>query len=570
MGQVHYEVFVRKAPMAPWRLELATEDRAQAMTLAEDIMEDKRAAAVRVTKETLDDETMEFRSVTLITRGAAEEPKTKPARDPAAGPTCNGPADLYLPPARETIQKVLDDWLRRQRVTPFELLHRPDLAEKLEAAGMEMQHAIQKVSVPESQITGQPVHEIIRSYQRLTEQAFERLIKAGRKGLFPEVTPQTIATVAEKLAGNPDRAFLLGGGVAAHIAPAATWSEKVDRLLDLVDGAPEELKSRALVHVVVEQPLSEIVASRAGLQDLIGGETLDLGGALAALVRIAAPSEVAALIRMEAGLVGQIPPLEGAAVRLGKHMDAGAFKVLGTVLARRVINELTGPRRLRPSDAKAEIDLLRALAMALTASAGRLLSLEEVQDAFVRRSKAIVNADFVEAYLGHDDAASVEAMALVKLCENLAGAANKRLGARWLMGCIEALRFETEFRKGSEPAMTRLASLAALQRAVFHADLPEKETRDITVKLGEIGGDVESDVRICAQLVKAPVGAVQKLSALLRLACGEAAPLGPAADRAKQEVLRLIRAPEVRKELAESPEAAAKVMPLVQQLMAAA
>lgn len=570
MGQVHYEVFVRKAPMAPWRLEIATEDRAQAMTLAEDIMDDKRAAAVRVTKETLDEETMEFRSVTLVTKGAADEPKMKPARDPNAGPTCNGPADLYLPPARETIQRVLDDWLRRQRATPFELLHRPDLVEKLEAAGMEVQHAIQKVSIPESQVTGQPVHEIIRSYQKLSEQAFERLIKAGRSRLFPEVTPQTIAAVAAKLAGNADRVFLMGGGVAAHIASAETWHEKVDRLLDLVEGAPEELKARALCHVVIEQPLSEIVASRAGLQDLIGGETLDLGGGLAALVRIAAPSEVAALIRMEPGLAHQLPPLTGAAVRLGKHMDAGAFKVLGTVLARRVINELMGPRRLRPADAKAEIDLLRALAMALTASAGRLLSLEEVQDAFVRRSKTIVTADFVEAYLGHDDTAGAEAMALVKLCDNLAGAANKRQGARWLMGCIEALKFETEFRKGSEPAMTRLTGLATLQRAVFHADLPEKETRDITQKLGEIGGDVEADVRVCAQLVKAPVSAVQKLTALLRLACGEAAPLGPAADRAKAEVLRLIRAPDVRQELAASPEAAAKVMPLVQQLMSAA
>ncbi|HEY3813348.1 MAG TPA: hypothetical protein VGL66_08985 [Caulobacteraceae bacterium] len=570
MGQVHFEVFARKAPGAPWRLELATEDRQQALTVAEDIMEDKRAAGVRVTKETLDEETMEFRSSTILTKGSVDEPKMKPARDPNAGPACNGPADLYLPPARETIQRVLDDWLRRQRVTPFELLHRPDLVEKLEASGMEMQHAIQKVAVPESQNTGQPIHEIIRSYQRLSEQAFDRLIKAGRGQIFPEVNPQSIGMVAAKLAGNPERVFLMGGGVAAHIADAANWREKVDRLLDLVEGAPQEDKARALCHVVIEQPLSEIVASRAGLQDLIGGETLDLGGQLAALVRIAAPSEVAALMKMEPALATQLPPLEGAAVRLGKHMDAGAFRVLGTVLARRVIAELMGPRRLRPADAKAEIDLLRALAMGLTASAGRLLSLEEVQDAFVRRSKAIVNADFVEAYLGHDDSASVEAFALVKLCENLAGAANKRLGARWLMGCIEALRFETEFRKGSEPAMTRLAGLAALQRAVQHADLPEKETRDITQKLGEVGGDVEGDVRVCAQLAKANANAVQKLTALLRLACGEAAPLGPAADRAKAEVLRMIRTPEVRKELAESPEAAAKVMPLVQQLMAAA
>ncbi len=568
-GKIHYEIFIRRTPQAPWVLETATEDRAHALSLADDIMDDKRAAAVRVTKETLDEDNMEFRSVTLVTKGAAEVQKRQVTRDHAAGPSCSGPADLYLSPARETIQRILDDWLRRQKVTPFELLHRPDLVEKLEAAGMEMQHAIQKLAVPESQITGQPVHEIIRSYQRLAEQAVTRVIKAGRSNLFPNLTAETIGDQAQKLAGNPDRLFILGGGVAKAIAEETSWRGKVDRLLDLAEAAPADPKARALCHVVIEQPLAEIVASRAGLADLIGAAALDLGGSLAALVRIAAPTEVAALLRMDATLERLIPRLEGAAVRLAKHMGAGDFKMLGTVLARRVVNELTGPRRLRPGDARDEIEILRALAMALTASAGRLLSLEEVQDAFVLRSKSIVTADFVEAYLGHNDSAVVEAQSLVKLCENLAGAANKRLGARWLMGCIEALRFESEIRKGTEPATQRLATLAVLQRSVFRAELPEKETRDITGKLGDIGGLLEADVKICGQLVRAPVSSVQKLSALLRLAVGEMAPLGPASERAKAEVLRLIRTPEVRKELAGCPEAAAKVMPLVQQLMAA-
>ena len=36
----------------------------------------------------------------------------------------------------------------RQGIPAYELLHRPDLAEKLEASGVELQHAIQKVAVP--------------------------------------------------------------------------------------------------------------------------------------------------------------------------------------------------------------------------------------------------------------------------------------------------------------------------------------------------------------------------------------------------------------------------------------
>ena len=60
-----------------------------------------------------------------------------------------------------------------------------------------------------------------------------------------------------------------------------------------------------------------------------------------------------------------------------------------------VLRELMGPRRLRPADAPGEIDILRTLAMSLTATAGRLLTLEEVQTAFTERSKSLVTADFV-------------------------------------------------------------------------------------------------------------------------------------------------------------------------------
>lgn len=565
MSQVHYEVFVRATPVAPWRLEIATEDRAHAISTAEEMLADKRAASVRVTKETLDPDTMEFNSLTLLTKGVPDNERPRKVRDPSADPVCAGPQDLYNSPARETLQRLLDDWLRRNRVTPFELLHRPDLVEKLEASGMEVQHAIQKISIPESQLTGQPVHDIIRSYQRLSGQAIERVIKAGRMQLFPKIELSSFASMAKGLSGNAERLFIMGGAVAAHIADRATWREKVDALLDLIDHAPEDPQPRALCYVVIEQPLAEIVGSRAGLADLVGGDAMDLGASLAALVRIAAPREVDAMIAMDKSLARLIPELTGAAQRLGQRMDKGDFRVLGTALARRVVNELTGPRRLRPSDARGEIDILRALAMTLTASTGRLLSIDEVQHAFIERSKAIVTADFVSAYLGEGDSIANEVTALVKLCENVAGSQNRRQAARWLSGCITALRFEKDFRASTESASARLAHLAGLQRSVIRADLPEKETREMVAKIGEVGGLIEADVRVCAQLARAPVPPMQKLSALLKIAAGEAAPVGPAADRAKAEAMKLMRDPAVRADLLGSPENAQKMKPLLQQ-----
>jgi hypothetical protein len=557
-AQVHYEVFARRTPQSPWKLEFATEDRAHALQSAEELLAEERAAAVRVTKETLDTGTMEFQSVTLLTKGASGPERRKFVREAAAEPPCLSPGDLYSSTAREKIGRLLEDWLRRWRVTPFELLHRPDLAEKLEASGNDLQHAIQKVAIPESQATGQPVHELIRSYQRLAEQAIERVIRAGRKSEFPDLDQRSIGEVAMTLVGHPDRLFLLGGAVSAVIAEATTWRDKVDRLLDLAGAAPTEPNANALCQVVLEQPLAEILCSKQGLADLLGAD-LDLGGALAALTRLAAAREVEGMAALEPAVGKVIPPLQGPAARLGVHLAAGSFKLLGVAIARRVLAELNGPRRLRPSDAAGEIEVLRALAMALTASAGRLLSHDEVQAVFVERSKAIVAADFVDAYLGKDRPALEEAKALVRLCENVAGGANKRQAARWLMGCVAALKFETELRSGEGTPAGRLAALAALQKSVRRVELSERDVHEISAKIGEIGGLVEADSRLVAQLVKAPASTAQKLTLLLKLAAGDAAPQGPAADRARAEAMRLLKAPEARAEVAGSPELASRV-----------
>ena len=71
-GPVHSEVYIRKTAPAPWSLLMATEDRKTAIETAEDLLRDGQACAVRVTKETLDPDTMEFASSTVLTRGAPE------------------------------------------------------------------------------------------------------------------------------------------------------------------------------------------------------------------------------------------------------------------------------------------------------------------------------------------------------------------------------------------------------------------------------------------------------------------------------------------------------------------
>ena len=564
-GPIHYEVYVRKSAPSAWTLLIATEDRKHAIETAEDQLNDRLAVASRVTKETLDPDTMEFSSLTILTLGAPEEKKKKVA-DPTLRPACSGPAELYSPHARALIGRVLEDWLKREGVTAFELLHRPDVAERLEASGVELQHAIQKVAVPESQATGQDVHGVVRHYQKLVEQGMARLRKAGRDGMFPALEDRSIADLARRLAGSSDRAFSMGGVVAGALKDRRGARERLGALMDLMDGAPADGPPRALVVVVVEQIVAEMLAVRTNLTEILG-PSLDQGANLAAIVRMVAPAEMDGLLRMDPRLALMMPDVDGPAARLGMHLAAGDFPLLAASLARLVTRELTSPRRLRPADPVGEIDILRLLAMALTSSAGRLLTLEEVQTAFVERSKSLVTADFVGAYVNPCPTVLAEAEQLTRLCENVTGGANKRAAARWLSACIGSLRFETEMRQavpGGPSASQKLATLARLQRAVRAAHLGEHDQTQIAEAIGAVGANLEADANLVAQIVRAQVSAPQKLAALLKLAVGEAGPLGPAADRARSEAIKLLRAPDVRTALSAAPESVAALKGLMQ------
>ena len=552
MSQVHYELFVRRKVGAQWTLEIASENRAHALQTAEDVLEQGRAVAVRVSKETLDTDTGEYKSIAIFTKGMVDGGKPKKDVE-ERDPLCIQPADLYTAHARDRIGRLLEGWLARHKATPFELLHRPDLVEQLEASGTDLQHALQKIAIPEAEARGQSVHEIIRHFQGLVERTVANLMKAFKKGALPDLDKEGFAKAAERLVADPDRHFLLGAGVAASIAPATSWSDKIARLLDLADGAPDEPRARAAALGAIEQPLAEIIGSRAGMADLLETKD-DLGSTLAAMTRMTGGTAVEALIKIEAGVRNCMPELSGTARRLSVWLAGDDFPSVRKAIAERVLTELNGVRRLKPADAEAEIEFLRALAMSLTAAAGRILQAEDVQVAFTTRSKTLLNGDFIEALLGRDRSAHEEIKMLIRLAENVMGAVNKRNASRWLNANISAMRFEKELRQGPDSPVAKLSQLAGLQRSVTRSGLVREDYEPLCTKLGDIGALIEADSRLLAMLVRAPAPLPHRLQLLAKLAMGESGPTGPVADKARVEALKLARDPSSREQLAGSPQ----------------
>ncbi len=567
-GAVHFEVYVRKFPDSTWALKMATEVRNQALDEANALMKSGQVAAVRVTRENMDPETGEFHPLVILNLGQPEKPKKVKVKE-ATEPLCVAPQDLYTFHARERIGRLFELWLERRHATPFELLHRPDLVEQLEASGVEIKNAIHKVAVPEAHARDASIAEMTKTFKGLTERAIERLMKDARKGL-PQVTPETFAATAQSLARDPDGSYRLGCAVAAFIAPAESWSEKVGLLLDLADAAPADgSPGRSLALSVIAAPMEEIVGCPKGLDNIVGA-ALDLGARLAAMSRLAAAQVIDALVRMEPSVAKVTPELSPRATRLAHWLEDAAFTGVRAAIGQRILRELSAHRRLRPSDAVGEIDVIRGLAMALTAAAGKLLPLDNVQAAFSARSKMLVARDFVDTYLGEGRSAHAEAEALIWLTENVVGAGNKRDAGRWISGLVFSLRFETEYRDEETPPALKLAQLARLQKAVGRCGLVEETYLPIQLKLGELGGIVEADNRLVLMMANAEAPALQRLTVLLKLACGETAPLGPAADRARAAALKLARNDETRAELTEAPDRVDAIRDLIKHASLAA
>lgn len=560
-SQVHYEVFARKTPASSWALQMALEDRELAVKSAEEILTAKNFAAVMVSKETLNPDTGEYRSLTVFSKGAPEQ-KKKVKTTASTDSICTAPQDLYTSVAREKISRLLEEWLKRNHATPFELLHRPDLAEKLEATGTELQHVVQKLAVPESQDTGQDLHELMRRWRGLIDKAVTRLITDGRKKTFPDVVPSNWLATIDKLSGHPEKAYVLGGALAKILGQDNRPSVKLEKLLLFATVLADNLDGRQWAMQVIEAPVIELFSARNSLSDVLGQEA-DLGTSLAVLTRMAASREVDLVAQIDPAVARVIPPLKDVLAGYHNLIAGGCFPALALNISKRLMQELKGPRRLKPGDPEGEIETLRALAMCLTAAGKEETQRDDIKEAFIERSKMLISSDFVTGLIqGRSPSEEIEK--LIWLCENVAGAANKRQAARWLVSAITGLKFEREIRDSNRPAPQRLQLLAQMQKKVFKIQLADPDRDEITGKLGQIGAQIASDIHLIQQTLKAQAPAMHKLAILLNFAAGNTVPLGPVSEQAKAEVLRLMKNPDLRNAILGNPQALAMIKPMMQ------
>lgn len=526
-NQVHYEVFRRVGARGGWTLHEVASSRDVAIRMAQQLMAEEKATGVKVVKETYNDETGDYLTLKILEEGHNEVKMEVAQEDAPHSLPCFKPDDLYSYHARATMTRLLGDHLARNKITITELIHRADMLEKLEATGTLYQHAIQKIAVAQAASTTTPVQQIIKSLNELTTQAFNRVYRDQRKGLFPDPRSDQFAELATKLYGQGDAAYIFNGALARHLKEAQGWDEKALMLITIMDSAPKEEGPRKLVLASVDAILAEMLNGSAALHELMG-KSENLAGALNKLVAL---------------FLGKAPEdAKGGLAALTQNFATDSLPEARTAVANRIVAEFKSNKRLCPDSIVDELKALRSIANRIVMGVGKYLSHEDLVAAFTLRSRRLVTQEALGHYI--IDAAPDEKIdRLLFVEDNIIGTENKRQLSSYIMPILTSAQFESQFNNPAQPLLSRLQRLAQLQSRMRRSGFIDVTREEIARKMDAIAVAIEARGRLFDSIAARPTSHVEKAQTLLKLLTGNVLTEGALSARARELILTHLSQP---------------------------
>jgi hypothetical protein len=526
--QVHFEVFRRAGARGTWTLHEVVSERERALGLAQEMMASEKATGVKVVKETYDEDTGDYLSLKIFEDGH-NKMKTAPAQEDAPPSLpCFKPDDLYSYHARQTMMRLLGDFLSRNRITITELIHRADMLDRLEATGTVYQHAVQKIAVAQAASGTVPVQQIVKNLNELIDQATQRVYRDQRKGLFPNPRADQFAELAAQLAGKGDAAYLFNGALARHLKDAEGWNEKILALLEILAQAPQAGEARALVLSSIDAILAEALSASTALHELIG-RAENLAEAMSRLVELFLGKGDA-----DAGHRG----LSALAARFA----ADELPEARTAIARRIVAEFKSAKRLRPDSLVEELTSLRRLANRVVYGVGKFLSHEDLIAAFTLRSKRLVTQETLSSHI-NECAPDEKLERLLFVEENIIGIENKRQLAGFVTPVLNSAAFENFFQNPKVPVLQRLQRLAHLQGRLRRASFVDVQQQEMAAKMDKLACDVAGRAKLFENLQARNHSPVEKAATLLKLAVGGFFTEGALAGRAREIILSCLSTP---------------------------
>ncbi len=517
MSQVAFEIFRQHRGSGSWSFVEAVESRDAAFARAKRLLQDGRATAVKVVKESFDPATGGYVSLTLFEDGRVNAKKKNTKIDELEDlPVCATVDDLYLYDARAVIARTLGDWLAHNKLTATELLHSAAALEKLDSQGMILQHALQKIAVARAFGSDKPVTQFIRELGDLCTAGVRRVYKDDKSGVFDGGTAGKCRALAQAASEKPDADYRLNGALAKYLKPAKTWDAKLGLLLAVMDELPEDDHARELLITAIDSLVSEILATPTALADLLGPNP-DLGHALMNLAALFLGADA-----------GDRSPAANALAALFKRNMLNEARA---TIAGRLLSELKNGKRLCPASWEKELSMLRRLAGALVGAPSKYLSHEDLIEALTDRSRRFVSHEPLLQFLHDARNADEKVERLVAVEESIVGPENKRELATFILPLIGLRAFEEQL---GASVLQKLKRLAELQARVLLSGFQDVQKNQLATAFDGVAKAIEERARLFASIETKFADPVDRAIALLKIACAGALAAGTVQTKARK------------------------------------
>lgn len=379
-------------------------------------------------------------------------------------PMCTEPRDLFTSGARFFAADALADFLDAQRLTPTEMLHRVT-----PLCAFQEWHRRRVVLERIANAQAKPGHRNaqirLEEVVELEKGAIDLAKLRGHRGPAPGFDARTFgAAVSGAFQGGPDfdSRYALDSLVASWLADSTSYEVKLVRLLSLEsDGLSREGIA------VIDQVVGEILASRAGVEELFGW-CRGLNPLLDALVQIWKGDGVLA--------DGAPVVLRRLAAFIGRRRASGARRGLEMSLHRLLIGtqRLTPPNSYDPRALSTILDeMLATGAMASRLrSTGGFIGGDRTRRILDRRIARLLTPDKLDAVL-QDKTHYARLIDLFTLEAATFGDHSRKMIASAIQKHLEQRELTQRLFEGLRTPRARIKALSDLHRRLLRSGLPE-------------------------------------------------------------------------------------------------
>lgn len=442
--------------------------------------------------------------------------RANPGRDAS---WCDKPEDLMGDIQRQMFRTFFTKFLDEKRLTPLEILNYEVHARVLDQAGTTVQGALQRLASVQVRGTKQTAVSRMKELMNIADNGLATLVKEAKGNPPIKIGPGGLLEVVSAYKGSAEglpRA--LYRAVAAHLADAKTWVEKLDRLFQLFT---PDLSLREVR--ILDSMAAEFLASPLALKELAGQEKTRLELVLNAVDLYvgnlgAGQGEQPAGVKALSMLLS-----EGVLPRTLAELRLGLLRHLHSRLP------LRSDRGIR-DEMEATVEVIAYLRQ----HAPTLARDEEVLEALAQRADRLIQPEAMSELIGPIRGAMTKAETVLSLAETAPGDAPKAKIATYLRSLIVPEDFIREVGNRMEAIKT----LGGISRRIVMSGMPAAPKREMAEILDSaIFDSIRTEI-----LANQSMPFADRILTIVRL-CG-GLPEGRARQLAADQLTQALKRPE--------------------------